>query len=183
MIDVTEHIGLAYYVAWKIYPKLNGKYEFEDLFQIACVGLLKARNNFDESRGIKFSTYAVATIKGELQRYSSDDKKFNISRGKPHGFSIVSYEYENENGCLKDKIGSNKFEDKVLMREALKVAIGELSDREKTVLKLYYENEMTQTQIAEVMCGSQMWISKMNKRIIKKLRIALDISVTEKVSL
>jgi len=179
MIDITEHMGLAYHITWKIYPKVSNKYEFEDLFQIACIGLLKARNNFDESKGFKFTTYAVATIRGEVIRFLADDKKFNISRGVPHGFSVLSYEFGNENGCLQDKVGSNEFEDKVINSFSLKEAIRELSDQEK---KLYYANEMTQCQIAEIFGGSQMWISKMNKRIIKKLRISLGVQ-SKKVSM
>lgn len=181
MIDVTEHIGLACYIANQLYPKYKHKYELEELVQVAYVGLVKAGNKFDKSRGFKFTTYAAATISGEIKRYISDDKRFNISRGVAHGFSILSYEFENENGSLQEKVGSNEFEDSVITRMSLNEAIRKLSEQEKQLLKLYYENEMTQTQIAEILGGSQMWISKMNKRIVNKLRIFLGVQC-EKVS-
>lgn len=97
MIDVTEHMGLASYIAWDMYLKVKNRYEFEDLLQVAYIGLLKAKNNFDESKGFKFATYAVPTIRGEVSRFLTDDKKFNISRGVSHNFLILSYEFENEN--------------------------------------------------------------------------------------
>ncbi|MDR3593803.1 sigma-70 family RNA polymerase sigma factor [Clostridium sp.] len=183
MIDVTEHMGLASYVAWNMYLKVKNKYEFEDLLQVAYVGLIKAGNNFDESKGFKFATYAVPTIRGEVSRFLTDDKKFNISRGVSHNFLMLSYEFENENGCLQDKIGADEFEDKLINRTSLNQAINNLSDQEKKILKLYYVDEISQTEIGK-MCGVfQTQIYRINKRLIKKLRIALDINVNEKVSI
>ena len=52
----------------------------EDLFQIGCVGLMKALNNFNLQYGVKFSTYAVPIIMGELKRYFRDDGSMRISR-------------------------------------------------------------------------------------------------------
>ncbi len=54
--------------------------EYEDIFQVGCVGLIKAADGFDESRGLCFSTYAVPTILGEIKRYFRDYGAIKVSR-------------------------------------------------------------------------------------------------------
>ena len=69
----------------------------DDLFQIGVIGLIKAIENFDTSFGVKFSTYAVFMIEGEIKRYIRDNSQVRISRG----IKELSYE-ENRIGicCL-----------------------------------------------------------------------------------
>ncbi len=52
----------------------------DDLFQIGCIGLMKAIDNFDTSVGVKFSTYAVPMIIGEIRRYLRDNSSYRIPR-------------------------------------------------------------------------------------------------------
>ena len=52
----------------------------DDLFQIGCIGLIKAIDNFDTSFGVKFSTYAVPMITGEIKRFLRDDGMIKVSR-------------------------------------------------------------------------------------------------------
>ncbi|WP_097026027.1 RNA polymerase sporulation sigma factor SigF [Clostridium peptidivorans] len=59
---------------------LNRGYEYEDIYQIGCMGLVKAVNNFDTSYGVKFSTYAVPMIMGEIKRFIRDDGMIKVSR-------------------------------------------------------------------------------------------------------
>jgi RNA polymerase sporulation-specific sigma factor len=59
---------------------LNRGYEYDDIFQIGCIGLVKAINNFDESFNVKFSTYAVPMIVGEIKRFLRDDGIIKVSR-------------------------------------------------------------------------------------------------------
>lgn len=59
---------------------LNRGYEYEDIYQIGCMGLVKAVNNFDASYGVKFSTYAVPMIMGEIKRFIRDDGMIKVSR-------------------------------------------------------------------------------------------------------
>ena len=54
--------------------------EYDDLFQIACMGFLKAISGFDEAFGVKFSTYAVPMIAGEIKRFMRDDGSVKVSR-------------------------------------------------------------------------------------------------------
>lgn len=55
-------------------------YDYEDIFQIGCIGLVKAVNNFNPSFNVKFSTYAVPMILGEIRRYIRDDGIMKVSR-------------------------------------------------------------------------------------------------------
>ncbi len=79
----------------------NQKYNLDDLFQIGCIGLTKAVDNFDLSHEVKFSTYAVPLIKGEIKRYVRDNSPVRVSRSiKDRAYKIIQYkdEYLAENG-------------------------------------------------------------------------------------
>lgn len=183
MIDITEHLGLAQRIAWNFYPKIRAKYEFEDVLQVAYVGLTKAGRDFDGSRGLKFSTYAFAIIKGEVIRFISDDKRYNMSRGVPHNLAMISYEFEYENGCLQNMIGVDGFEDSFIVRAEINNAVNQLSQREKQVMKMYYINDLHQGEIAKIMHTSQSQISRMKIRISKKLKLALKDTYSKKVAM
>lgn len=74
---IESNIGLVYSVA----NRFAGKgVDYEDLVQIGCVGLIKAVDNFDESRGFSFSTYAVPLIIGEIRQFFRDDGTVKVSR-------------------------------------------------------------------------------------------------------
>ncbi|MBR4031039.1 MAG: SigB/SigF/SigG family RNA polymerase sigma factor [Clostridia bacterium] len=74
---IEENIGLVHSVAKRF---LGRGTDYEDLVQIGSIGLIKAVNNFDESLGFKFSTYAVPMIMGEIKRYLRDDGLVKVSR-------------------------------------------------------------------------------------------------------
>ncbi|MDZ5034196.1 sigma-70 family RNA polymerase sigma factor, partial [Clostridium perfringens] len=59
---------------------LNRGYDYEDIFQIGSIGLVKAINNFDDKFNVKFSTYAVPMIIGEIKRFIRDDGIIKVSR-------------------------------------------------------------------------------------------------------
>src|SRR5699024_8478088 len=68
-------------LVWSVVQRfMNRGYEPEDLFQIGSIGLLKAIDKFDLSFGVKFSTYAVPMIIGEIQRFIRDDGTVKVSR-------------------------------------------------------------------------------------------------------
>lgn len=74
---VTKNIGLV----WSIVRRFTGRgHELEDLFQIGCIGLIKAIDKFDPSFEVKFSTYAVPMITGEIKRFLRDDGMVKVSR-------------------------------------------------------------------------------------------------------
>ena len=74
---VTENMGLI----WSIVRRFTGRgYDPEDLFQIGSIGLMKAIDKFDMSFDVKFSTYAVPMITGEIKRFLRDDGMIKVSR-------------------------------------------------------------------------------------------------------
>lgn len=74
---IENNIGLVYSIA----NRFSGKgVDYDDLVQIGCVGLIKAVDNFDESRGFSFSTYAVPLIIGEIRQFFRDDGSVKVSR-------------------------------------------------------------------------------------------------------
>lgn len=74
---IEDNIGLVHSIA----KRFTGRgVDYEDLFQTGCVGLIKAVDNFDESKGFKFSTYAVPVIMGEIRRVFRDGGAIKVSR-------------------------------------------------------------------------------------------------------
>ena len=77
-ILVTENAGLI----WSIARRYTGRgTELEDLYQLGCLGFLKAVEGFDTAYGTQFSTYAVPKISGEIRRFLRDDGAVKVSRG------------------------------------------------------------------------------------------------------
>ncbi len=75
---VEQNLGLVHLCA----NRFRGKgIEYEDMYSAGCIGLLKAAKAFDESRGVKFSTYAVPVILGEIKRLFRDGGTIKVSRG------------------------------------------------------------------------------------------------------
>ncbi|WP_416325795.1 SigB/SigF/SigG family RNA polymerase sigma factor [[Eubacterium] hominis] len=188
----------------------------DDLFQIGCVGLMKALNHFDVSYGVKFSTYAVPIIMGEIKRYFRDDGSMRISRSIKEGYLtmlkskealfqklhheptyqeiaddlgmdvgdvIVAFEanqfvysldetiYENDGSpiVLEDKVKNRKEED-VVMSVSLKEEIKRLDARDQLLLHYRYDLSMKQEDIAKKLNVSQVQVSRLEKKILKKLK-------------
>ena len=83
---ITENVGLV----WSIVRRFLGRgYEAEDLFQIGIIGLIKSIDNFNTSFDVKFSTYAVPMISGEIKRFLRDDSMIKVSRSmKENNYKI-----------------------------------------------------------------------------------------------
>ena len=95
---VEENIGLI----WCVVRRFCGRgTETEDLFQIGCIGLLKAIDKFDLSYDVKFSTYAVPMISGEIKRFLRDDGMIKVSRS----LKELSYRSLQAREKLTDRLG------------------------------------------------------------------------------
>lgn len=75
-ICVERNLGLV----WSIVNRFSRQNSAQDLFQIGCIGLMKAINHFDRSYNVMFSTYAVPIILGEIKRFFRDDGSIKVSR-------------------------------------------------------------------------------------------------------
>lgn len=212
---VTENMGLI----WSIVRRFSGRgYEVEDLFQIGSIGLMKAIDKFDTSFQVKFSTYAVPMISGEIKRFLRDDGMVKVSRSiKENGWKIrrasekllyetgrepTIEELSRETGLFKedivlaleagteiesiyktvyqgdgneifllDKLPEKCDENEHLINSlAIKQIMEELSEQERTIIELRYFQEKTQTEVAKALSVSQVQISRMEKRILLKMR-------------
>ena len=74
---IEENLGLVRHIVKRF---LDRGYDAEDLFQIGCIGLMKAIDKFDLHFDVKFSTYAVPMIQGEIKRFLRDDGMVKVSR-------------------------------------------------------------------------------------------------------
>ncbi len=197
---------------------LNRGYEYEDLFQLGSIGLLKAIKNFDPGYNVRFSTYAVPMIAGEIKRFIRDDGIVKVSRSlkelngkirqakdrltKENGKEPTLNEISEELGVPSEDVvmaidataapeylydtihqddGSPIFlidkvvaeEDKsgeMLDRLTLKEMIRKLKPRERQIIMMRYFQDRTQTQIAQKLGISQVQVSRIEKRVLDKMR-------------
>ncbi|MBD5549997.1 MAG: RNA polymerase sporulation sigma factor SigF [Lachnospiraceae bacterium] len=95
---IEKNLGLVHHIVKRF---LNRGVETEDLFQIGCIGLMKAIDKFDLEYDVKFSTYAVPMISGEIKRFLRDDGMVKVSRSlKENGWKITRAreQFQHENG-------------------------------------------------------------------------------------
>ena len=200
----SENMGLVYSVARRF---LGRGVEMEDLFQIGSIGLLKAVDHFNPEFDVKFSTYAVPMIIGEIKRFLRDDGILKVSRSiKENQYKICKMREELEkklgrepdlrelsdamdmpmeelamtleSAAEVDSIYKTVYRlpekedrhEKLLNRIFLEEILEKLEGEEKRLIVFRYFQDMTQTEVAKKMGMSQVQISRMEKRILKKLR-------------
>lgn len=196
-------------------------YDADDLFQIGCIGLVKAIDNFDLNYEVKFSTYAVPMIIGEIRRFLRDDNPIRVSRSiKERAYSIKKvredltqhlgrdptlnevakkmgiepedvataieaiqtpaslsepfYQNEGEPILLADQLSQGSCEQEWLDYVMLKQILEKLEEKERLLVLLRFFQDKTQTEVAETMGLSQVHISRMEKKILKKMKTLLE---------
>ena len=212
---IINNLGLV----WATARRYVGRgYELEDLYQIGCIGLIKCIDKFDLSFDVKFSTYAVPMISGEIKRFLRDDGMIKVSRslketaykvnrlreeivnktGEEPGLSelseilnidvceiVASLEanvevesiqktiYQNDGNAvlLSDKLADGKDEQEAVLNQMMvEELLTGLEETENKIIRLrYYENK-TQTEIANEIGISQVQVSRMEKKILMKMR-------------
>lgn len=214
-ILITENMGLI----WSIVKRFAGRgYEIEDLFQIGSIGLIKAVDKFDMTYDVKFSTYAVPMITGEIKRFLRDDGMIKVSRnlkevvvkvqraremitkfkgGDPTieeiskeigvtseeivmaleaGYEVESiyktiYQGDGNAIQLVDKIEEKKNDNEEMINKmVLSEMINDLSEKEQNVIRMRYFEDKTQTDIAKEMGISQVQVSRMEKKILMRMK-------------
>lgn len=215
---VEENMGLVMHVVKRYQGKTT---DMEDLIQIGCIGLLKAVDYFDLNMDVRFSSYAVPMILGEIRRYLRDDGMLKVSRslkniayqtskaremltvqlGREPSIEEIAeatgvereeiimameasaeleslqksvYQSDGNEICLEDKVEDGRdavseLMNHVLLEDMLKV----LDPEEKNLIHMRYYEEMTQSQIAEKMQKTQVQVSRMEKKILKKMRLCI----------
>lgn len=188
--------------------------EYDDLFQLGCMGLVKAIQHFNTAFDVRFSTYAVPMIAGEIKRFLRDDGMVKVSRsvkelavravavqerlrkrtgaepgvqdiarelgvepeevamafdaGRPH-LSLNESRFDDESGERLEYLSDTAAEGQMVDRLLLKELLGRLDARERQIIVLRYFKDRTQTQIAAALGVSQVQVSRLESRILKKL--------------
>ena len=172
---VEHNLRLVVYIAKKFD---NTGVGVEDLISIGTIGLIKSVNTYNPDKNIKLATYASRCIENEILMYlrRNNKTKLEVSIDEP-----LNVDWDGNELLLSDILGTeediiyrdleHEVERKLLMR-----AIEKLSDREKTIINLRFgfsgrdEKEMTQKEVAELLGISQSYISRLEKKIVIKLR-------------
>lgn len=199
--------------------------EYDDLFQLGSMGLVKAIKNFDFSYDVRFSTYAVPLIAGEIKRFLRDDGMVKVSRalkelavkavaagerissrtGREAGvveianalgvsaedvaaaldanrpaLSLNECVGEDEGATRMDFLADGASESGTVNRILAQELLRGLDVAERRLIVLRYFEDKTQTEIAGLMGVSQVQVSRLESRIIKKLRLMAESGTAEK---
>ena len=174
---IERNLRLVVYIARKFE---NTGISIEDLISIGAIGLIKAVNSFDPEKNIKLATYASRCIENEILMVlrKTNRLKLEVSFDEP-----LNTDWDGNELLLSDILGpepdvvSRDLDDSV-EKQLLHDAIHALTPREKHIVDLRYglgsETEHTQKEVADMMGISQSYISRLEKRIIGKLREELQ---------
>ena len=170
---IERNLRLVVYIARKF--ENTGVY-VEDLISIGTIGLIKAINTFDPHKNIKLATYASRCIENEILMYlrKNANMKSEVSIDEP-----LNVDWDGNELLLSDILGTDtdiiykNIEDEV-DRTLLRLALKRLSKRERRIMELRFgltnQKEKTQKEVADLMGISQSYISRLEKRIIKRLK-------------
>lgn len=152
----------------------------EDLISIGTIGLIKAVNTFCPQKNIKLATYASRCIENEILMYlrKNQGQKNEISIDEP-----LNIDWDGNELLLSDILGTepdsiNRPIEDEAERHILLKAVGQLDEREQKIMRLRFglmgQEEKTQKEVADEIGISQSYISRLEKRIIKKLKHELE---------
>lgn len=177
---IEHNLRLVVYIAKKFESTGIG---IEDLVSIGTIGLIKAVNTFCPTKNIKLATYASRCIENEILMFlrKSSQYRNELSIDEP-----LNIDYDGNELLLSDVLGTdedvvNKGIETEAEREILRNAVAELGEREREIMEMRFGlidgKEKTQKEVADSIGISQSYISRLEKKIIKKLRIKIE-SVT-----
>ena len=172
---IEHNLRLVVYIAKKFD---NTGVGVEDLISIGTIGLIKAINTFNRSKNIKLATYASRCIENEILMYlrRNNKTKLEVSIDEP-----LNVDWDGNELLLSDILGTDedviyKDLETEVERSQLKRAISKLGERERTIIMLRFglnnpdDMEMTQKEVADYLGISQSYISRLEKKIMKRLK-------------
>ena len=190
----------------------------DDLFQVGCIGLIKAIDNFNTDLDVRFSTYGVPMIIGEIRRYLRDNSALRVSRAmRDTAYRVLQvkeayiaehqkeptieeiakileikredvvfaleaivdpvslydpiYSDSGDTVCVVDQVRDNKNTDENWLEHiALKEAISQLTQRERSILEMRFFHGKTQMEVSAEIGISQAQVSRLEKRALKQMR-------------
>ena len=153
----------------------NTKIDLEDLVSIGTIGLIKGVNTYQNDKNIKLATYASRCIDNEILMYLRKTKK---KRTEVSFEDSLSFDSEGNELHLEDVLGTDKDIvtkdlDDELDRYLVRTEINKLSPRDKEIIEFRYglngKKELTQKEVAKMLGISQSYISRIEKKVIKRL--------------
>ncbi|MCI6652793.1 MAG: RNA polymerase sporulation sigma factor SigE [Ruminococcus sp.] len=177
---IVHNLRLVVYIAKKFE---NSNVPIDDLISIGTIGLIKAVNTFSPDRCTKLATYASRCIENEILMYlrKTSNTKNEVSIEEP-----LNTDWDGNELLLSDILGSepdivNKDIESELEKKLLLQAVDKLNSREKLIMEMRFglnnKKEFTQKQVADQLGISQSYISRLEKKIIKRLRNELKINM------
>src|SRR5690554_2830665 len=170
---IERNLRLVVYIARKFENTGNG---IEDLISIGTIGLIKAVNTFDPEKKIKLATYASRCIENEILMYL---RRNNKTRSEVSFDEPLNIDWDGNELLLSDVLGTEsdsayKHLEEEVDKDLLMMAMSNLSGREKSIVELRFGLkdgvEKTQKEVADFLGISQSYISRLEKRIIRKLQ-------------
>ena len=172
---IEHNLRLVVYIAKKFD---NTSVGVEDLISIGSIGLIKAINTFNIDKNIKLATYASRCIENEILMYlrRNNKTKMEVSIDEP-----LNVDWDGNELLLSDILGTDEdviyrdLEDEI-EKSLLNTAISRLNPREQKIVELRFglgtenEDEMTQKEVADLLGISQSYISRLEKKIMKRLK-------------
>lgn len=171
---IERNLRLVVYIARKFE---NTGIDIEDLVSIGTIGLIKAVNTFDVTKNIKLATYASRCIENEILMYlrRNNKKRTEVSFDEP-----LNIDWDGNELKLSDVLGTEsdliyKYIEEEVDKKLLVEAMDRLTERERKILVLRFGlkskgDTKTQKEVADLLGISQSYISRLEKRIIKKLK-------------
>lgn len=170
---IERNLRLVVYIARRFE---NTGINIEDLISIGTIGLIKAVNTFRADKNIKLATYASRCIENEILMYlrKNANSRVEVSFDEP-----LNTDWDGKELLLSDVLGTDS--DIVMRpieadvdRKLLTDAVSKLPDREQTIITMRFglrgQKELTQKEVADRLGISQSYISRLEKRIILRLR-------------
>lgn len=179
---ILDNVNLIYYVL----KKSNVYHQLDEYYDICMIGLVKAANTFDESKGYTFSTYGISCIRAELFSYMRKENN-NKRKANYNTVSLDTTVYRANEGkdiTLLDSLPSEiNIEDEIIdneEKELLKEALNILEEKELIVISYMYGingcKELNQQDIAKILGMQQGSVSRIGKRAINKMKYYLKVN-------
>ena len=174
---IIHNLRLVVFIAKKFE---STKIPLDDLVSIGTIGLIKGIKTFKLDKNIKLATYASRCIENEILMYLRKTQK---SRNDCSLDEVLSIDSDGNEMVLADILASNDPSSLTLLEhdediDNLYYAIGKLSKREREIVikrfGLFGEEELTQKEVADMMGISQSYISRLEKRILEKMRRIIE---------
>ena len=170
---IEHNLRLVVYIAKKFETGTTG---VEDLISIGTIGLIKAINTYDSTKNIKLATYASRCIENEILMYmrKTNNQKVECSLDEP-----LNVDWDGNELLLSDILGTdeNSVMENLETEEEIKIvrkAVSNLNDRERMIIDLRFglsgKEEKTQKEVADMLGISQSYISRLEKKILKRLK-------------